>query len=1639
MLFMLALTGSMEVKAADTSDFHFNSGVRYSQWVTKSRMNSFYRNTKADGFAVYDAGGNKTADGNTAFDYVPGLVAKAIVENVQYYSQYQWAQSWTLPFFYSMADYCNTYYGSAPTSGGSLDNLNATKMFFGMYELTNTGGAYESIASSTKSNAQTALGKAMLGFQNHNNEYKISKETPAYAAGHTIVEGGWYHKSTYKDEMWLDGSYMGPALFAQLRNYKGSDIIGSDWTIVYRQIQALWEMCWNPTDKLLYHAYAAEGHKTYSNTWAGFNPTGGVYHSASYWGRACGWYLLALVDILEQMDKAGLSGTTEYNKLKGHLSDFCEGLAARQDATSGCWYQILDEDGTFYADSYDGKNFSAKYNYLESSASALFAAGFMKAIRLKYISKDDYGPVARKAYEGLVNNFFAADGSEGVHLFGSCRSAGLGGATSGNEKFRDGSKAYYLLGYDVSRVKKSEAKTEGKILGAFILAATEYERLYQDNTVLFEKDLARTYDLTAGDEITCPASGSGASITYQWYKDGSAVDGATSATIKPDASGAYYCTATSGTTTIQSSTTNVTVPGVDTETPVFTTDLAATATATVGTAKTLTVAASHADGYQWYSNTTASNTGGTEIENATSASYTFTPSAAGTLYYYCVATNSNATGTQSVASAVCTVTVSEATTYTVTFDATTNGGTCGTASLTQASAGASITLPAATKDGNTFNGWYTASTGGTLKGAANASYTPTANETLYAQFTENSGTGGDKYYILGTKEIASDGTLTYASSSGNMTVKYIKYNGSTYSATTDLSITFNDYNGKYPDGASSSSVVNISGILDSSNWATGSGSAFARGLRFTENISYTLALGSKTISKITFLCYPAGKSTSVTIGGTAKSISSQAWTLLEWTGSFTGNVSVDIGEKNVYGVFELETSTGGDTPTPTTYTVSYNMNGHGTAIDNVTGVTALPSTLPTPEATGYTFGGWYTNEGLTSAAVAGASISADTELYAKWTANTYSVHFDANGGEGSMTNESFTYGIEKALTANAFTRTGYKFDGWATSANGAKVYDNSQSVSNLTATNGGTVDLYAHWTEKAAATVSITPTSGNVTVGSTLDISNYVTAGSSTGVIGYSTGDATKATVTNAGVITGVAEGSANITVTQDEDANYKTGSVTFTVTVNAAPTPTTNYTVKFYNGTEELSSSEVAKGTEVEAPTSNPTKDGYTFKGWTTTDGGTLRVVFPYPVYSNVNFYAVWSNTTSGGGGEDETIFSAAGAGSSNLSVPGNTTNQEITSTNATITGGEMYATNKQTSAKDMMKSQVDKYAFLMPNDNTYFKITLNKALQAGDKINTKIYEREDASIGLWFSTDNTNNTKPSTEPTSKILRPVATSSGWGAEQTYTVATGDGICGESTFYIYRAYGKNTYFTDFTITREGQGNDITLDATTDYENFNDYVGANKNVTLKRSFTEGKWTTLVLPFRVTAEQLNAAFTNASECELAKIKSMSVAQGKGSIHYTTVSSIEANKPVLAKIKPNANGEYVFTGVMVEAPESVVSTSTDGKVEMHGVYKTTGYTQISSDSYFLSGGKFYDWSYLNAMSPFSAYILPVGANTQSIKSISFAEDATGIVNVNGNVNANGNGNANENESYNLAGQRVTKEYNGIVIIKGKKVFTK
>lgn len=119
--------------------------------------------------------------------------------------------------------------------------------------------------------------------------------------------------------------------------------------------------------------------------------------------------------------------------------------------------------------------------------------------------------------------------------------------------------------------------------------------------------------------------------------------------------------------------------------------------------------------------------------------------------------------------------------------------------------------------------------------------------------------------------------------------------------------------------------------------------------------------------------------------------------------------------------------------------------------------------LPTPTRANATFNGWYTEKTGGTKISSNTTVSKNTTYYAQWTMNLYTVQFNANGGSGEMANQAFVYGTSQNLSANAFTRIGYTFQGWATSADGVKVYDDLQSVNNLTTTANGTVNLYAVW------------------------------------------------------------------------------------------------------------------------------------------------------------------------------------------------------------------------------------------------------------------------------------------------------------------------------------------------------------------------------------------------------------------------------------------------------------------------------------------------------------------------------------------------------------------------------------------------
>lgn len=568
LLLLLPCLNVIGVKADSNGGVKFNSGVRYSQWAINSRLHDFYGNQKKFGFDYYDNNGNKTTtvtwyklDGTTkvdrTFDYVAGLVGKASLEAADFYEKFDWSKPW----FYAAQGYATgTLYDNKKMT---LDNMNAAKMYFPIL-----AGNLKSQEATTVAN--TAINAVIEHMKTYNSTYVIGSGKSALNSTNAnnvqkTMFGGWFHKSTdYTDQMWCDGQYMGPALLAQIIKHtdKTNNISDNDWDIIAKQISITWAQLYDKTTGLLYHGFTANPGDNASTSWAGISKEKGIYHSASFWGRANAWYFLALVDILEVMP----TNNTYYNTFKGYLTSLAEGIANYQDKDTGCWYQVVDKVPA-----------SLTGNYLEASCSSIFTAGYLKAIRLGLLDKATYEPIAKKAYEGLVNQFMVYDNTDNstIQLVHSCTSAGLGGSSN-----RTGDDNYYLTGEDASVVTSSDPAnkyyyTEGKVLGGFIMAATEYERAYQNQNqdnkqILFAKDLAPKYDFTTtAGTLDATAYGNG-SVSYQWYKDGSAIADATFATYTPKESGNYYCIATSatnsrsaGSNTIQTRTTTVTTANTD--------------------------------------------------------------------------------------------------------------------------------------------------------------------------------------------------------------------------------------------------------------------------------------------------------------------------------------------------------------------------------------------------------------------------------------------------------------------------------------------------------------------------------------------------------------------------------------------------------------------------------------------------------------------------------------------------------------------------------------------------------------------------------------------------------------------------------------------------------------------------------------------------------------------------------------------------------------------------------------------------------------------------------------------------------------------------------------------------------------------
>jgi len=250
-------------------------------------------------------------------------------------------------------------------------------------------------------------------------------------------EGGFWHKAVYPQQMWLDGLYMAQPFYAEYTARFVSDSLerNANFKDIVHQFQTVYDYTYDPVTGLLRHAWDS----SHSMFWC--HPETG--QSAHAWGRAMGWYLMALVDVI-QLLPAG----EEQDALVRIFGSCFQALPLFADRKTGMWYQVLDRP---YAEG----------NYLEATASAMIVYSWLKGCRLGIIGNRE-GAV--QAFDSLLKTFVRVDEDGLVNLDQCCEVAGLGGKNN-----RRGDYDYYI--------NEPVRSNDPKGIGPLIWAALEYERL----------------------------------------------------------------------------------------------------------------------------------------------------------------------------------------------------------------------------------------------------------------------------------------------------------------------------------------------------------------------------------------------------------------------------------------------------------------------------------------------------------------------------------------------------------------------------------------------------------------------------------------------------------------------------------------------------------------------------------------------------------------------------------------------------------------------------------------------------------------------------------------------------------------------------------------------------------------------------------------------------------------------------------------------------------------------------------------------------------------------------------------------------------------------------------------------------------
>ena len=259
-------------------------------------------------------------------------------------------------------------------------------------------------------------------------------------------EGVYWHKAIYANQVWLDGIFMGlpfycnyavqtmkPKKAEKYLNDAVDQMVKTDYR-TYDEKTQLWKHAWD---------------ETHQQFWA--NKEDGK--SQHCWARALGWYVMAMTECLDAMPE----NYARRQEVIDLLNKAMKSVVKYQDKKTGVWYDVLDV--------------KSDKNYLESTASSMFAYVLLKGYRKGYLS-EEYLKAGVKAYNGILKQFIKVNADKTISLTRCCAVSGLGPGPGPYVKKpnykRDGSFEYYMS----EPIRDNDAKG----VGPFIWASLEMEQ-----------------------------------------------------------------------------------------------------------------------------------------------------------------------------------------------------------------------------------------------------------------------------------------------------------------------------------------------------------------------------------------------------------------------------------------------------------------------------------------------------------------------------------------------------------------------------------------------------------------------------------------------------------------------------------------------------------------------------------------------------------------------------------------------------------------------------------------------------------------------------------------------------------------------------------------------------------------------------------------------------------------------------------------------------------------------------------------------------------------------------------------------------------------------------------------------------------